>query len=285
MVGKILNNCRICIGFPIPAWKAKTSDWSIAKVTSWVKSAGGTVQQHFDGATATHLVVDEKQWQNKTRAVQSALEFNANESGRKIHIVSPNWLESCLEEQRKCREATYLWEKLDQVASSSKQRKRGKSGGDDEDSGENAGETRKAPQALLGEVFIESTEPFVEERDLRAYEAETAGEAKARKEREEAEARMKELERLEAEKKRKERAEMMRKTVKRGRGEIFNGEYLFLPIASTWQHLMRVSRDKADATSRELPRLAGRHRIRLRHHAHQSRHADEQQRTHQPHDL
>jgi hypothetical protein len=240
MVGKILNNCRICIGFPIPAWKAKTSDWSIAKVTSWVKSAGGTVQQHFDGATATHLVVDEKQWQNKTRAVQSALEFNASESGRKIHIVSPDWLETCLEEQRKIREATYLWEKLDQVASSSKQKKRGRSGGDDEDAGENAGETRKAPQALLGEVFLESTEPFVEERDLRAYEAELAGKAKARKEREEAEARMKKLERLEAEKKRRERAEMMRKTVKRGRGEVFNGEYLFQPSASTWPHLMSV---------------------------------------------
>ena len=130
--------------------------------------------------------------------VQAALDANAsNENGRKIHIVSPEWLETCLEEQKKCREGTYLWEKLDQVASGSKQKKRGKSGGDDMDAGENAGETRKAPQALLGEVFQESTEPFVEERDLRAYEAEIAGEAKARKEREEAEARIKELEKLE----------------------------------------------------------------------------------------
>jgi type II restriction/modification system DNA methylase subunit YeeA len=235
MVGKVLNNCRICIGFPIPAWKAKANDWSIAKVTSWVKTAGGTVQQNFDEATATHLVVDEKQWKNKTRTVQAALDANAsNENGRKIHIVSPEWLETCLEEQKKCREGTYLWEKLDQVASGSKQKKRGKSGGDDMDAGENAGETRKAPQALLGEVFQESTEPFVEERDLRAYEAEIAGEAKARKEREEAEARIKELEKLEAEKKRRERAEMMRKTVKRGRGDVFNGEYIFQPSACIW---------------------------------------------------
>jgi hypothetical protein len=221
MGGKVLKNCRIYIGFPIPAWKAKTNDWSNAKVTSWVETAGGAVQQEFNEVTATHLVVDGKQWQNKTRAVQTALE--ANESGRKIHIVSPDWLENCLNEQRKCREGTYLWEKLDQVASGEKRKKHGKSGGF-EDAGESAGEVRKAPQALLGEVFQESTEPFLAERDLRAYEAEIAGEVKARKEREEAEARIKELEKIEAEKKRKERAEMMRKTVKRGRGEVFNGE-------------------------------------------------------------
>jgi hypothetical protein len=234
-MGKALNGCRIYIGFPIPAWKAKTTDWSNAKVTSWVKNAGGSVQQQFDEHTATHLVVDEKQWQNKTRAVQTALQANESENGRKIHIVSPDWLENCLEEQRKCREGTYLWEKLDQVASSSKQKKRGNSGGDDENAGESAGETRsKAPQALLGEVFQESTEPFVAERDLRAWEAEIAGEEKARKEREEAEAKIKELEKIEAEKKRKERAEMMRKTVKRGRGEAFNGEYLLQPGEAIW---------------------------------------------------
>jgi hypothetical protein len=149
MGGKVLNGCRIYIGFPIPAWKAKTADWSNAKVTTWVKNAGGSVQQQFNEQTATHLVVDEKQWQNKTRAVQTALE--ANENGQKIHIVSPDWLENCLEEQRKCREGTYLWEKLDQVASSSKQKKRGKSGDDGENAGENAGVIRRpAPQALRG---------------------------------------------------------------------------------------------------------------------------------------
>jgi hypothetical protein len=233
MGGKVLNGCRIYIGFPIPAWKAKTADWSNAKVTTWVKNAGGSVQQQFNEQTATHLVVDEKQWQNKTRAVQTALD--ANENGQKIHIVSPDWLENCLEEQRKCREGTYLWEKLDQVASSSKQKKRGKSGDDGENAGEDAGEMRRpAPQALLGEVFQEATEPFVAERDLRAWEAEVAGEAKAKKEREEAEAKIKELEKLEAEKKRKERAEMMRKTVKRGKGEVFNGQYPFLPCGAIW---------------------------------------------------
>ena len=266
MGGKVLNGCRIYIGFPIPAWKAKSSDWSNAKVAGWVKTAGGTVQQQFNEVTATHLVVDEKQWQNKTRAVQTALE--ANENGHKIHIVSPDWLENCLEEQRKCREGTYLWQKLDQVASSSKQKKRGKSGGDDDEGAdEGAGGMRsKAPAALLGEVFQESTEPFVEERDLRAYEAEIAGEAKARKEREEAEARMKEMEKIEAEKKRKERSEMMRKTVKRGRGDVFNGEYLF-----------HTKESRANPSSRKLPRLAGRYRVRLRHHAHQGQHPDKQQ--------
>lgn len=235
MGGKLLNGCRICISLPIPAWKAKSSDWSNAKVTTWVKNAGGTVQQNVDEHTTTHLVVDEKQWQNKTKAVQDAIE--ANESGKKIHIVSPGWLEGCLEEQKKCREGTYLWEKLDRVASGSKQKKRGKSDGDD---GEEAEVVRKAPAALLGEVFQESTEPFVEERDLRAYEAVIAGETKARKEREEAEARMKELEKLEAEKKRRERAEMMRKTVKRGRGEVFNGEYLFQSSACICEHLISL---------------------------------------------
>jgi len=218
MGGKILTGCRIYIGFPIPAWKAKAADWSNAKVTGWVKNAGGTVQQQFNDATATHVVVDEKQWQNKTEVVQDALA--AIENGQKIHIVSPEWLEGCLEEQRKCREGTYLWEKLDQVASREKQKKRGRSGGE-----EGAGEdpVRRAPADMLGEVFQESTEHLIEERDRRAYEAGLEGERKARKEREEAEAQVKEAEKLEIEQKRRERAEMMRKTVKRGRGELFNG--------------------------------------------------------------
>ena len=227
MGGKVLNGCRICIGFPIPAWKAKTNDWNNAKLTGWVKNAGGTIQQQFNDVTATHVVVDEKQWQNKTKTVQDALA--ANENGRRIHIVSPGWLESCLEEQRKCREGTYAWEKLDRVASSEKQKKRRNSGGAE---GENAGRMRRAPQDMLGEVFQESTEPFVEERDRRALEAELAGERKAKKEREEAETRIKEAEKITAEQRRKERAEMMRKTAKRGRGEVFNGD--FYPLSPDW---------------------------------------------------
>lgn len=254
MGGKALNGCRIYIGFPIPTWKAKNSDWSSARVTVWVKNAGGTVQPQFNELTATHLVVDDKQWQNKTKAVQTALE--TNENGGKIHIVSPGWLECCLEEQRKCREGTYLWEKLDQAApGEKKKKKRGKSGVDEEgEVGDDAGGVRRAPQDMLGEVFQQSTEPFIEERDRRAYEAELAGELKAKREREEAEARVKKLERIAAEQKRKERADMMRKTVKKGRGEVFNGMSSIPDIRGIGGSL-RISR--TDTISRELPRLEG----------------------------
>lgn len=220
MGGKPLSGCRILAIFP-RTWASR--NWTKDKVEGWIKSAGGALQKDFDERNTTHLVVEEQAWKNKVRFVQLALE--ANENGGKVNIVSPEWLDTCLVEQRKCRERTYLWEKLEQEASGGKQKKRGKQSGEGEEGAEDGEGASKSHQAMLGEVLQEGTEVYVGDHDRRAWEAEQAGIAKAQKEAEEAEARRKEEEKKAAEQQRKARADIMKKSVKKGRGEVFNGKF------------------------------------------------------------
>lgn len=233
MGGKPLSNCRIHVAYPIPAWRTKErSNWTMEKVENWVKNAGGKVVPKFDEqANCTHVVVDEAKWKNKTMVVQQTLQ--ANENGQKIHIVSPEWLEDCLEQQKKGREKSFLWEVMDQTAEKEakkleKQNKKngGRSSGDEgAEESEGGRAVSTAPKALIGEVFNEATDPFLGERDRRVLEAEAAGEERARKEREEIEAKAKEEARKVELQKRKERSELMKKTVKRGRGDVFYGKW------------------------------------------------------------
>lgn len=229
-----------------------------------MKNAGGKVLPKFD-KTATHVVVDEAKWKNRVMVVQNALE-----SGKKMHIVSPNWLEECLNEQKKSRERSFLWEVLD-LAAEKEEKGRKKKGGSKHGAGEAEGEEEevgsRAPQAMIGEVFVEATEPFLDEHARRVLEAEAAGEEKARKEREEAEARIKEQERKFEMQKRKERQDLMKKTAKKGGGEVFNSK---LDCDDDYKQAILTP-----TLSRELPRLRRRHQLRLRCHAHQGRHLDQ----------
>jgi hypothetical protein len=218
MGGKILSNCRIFTIIP-RTWT--TNSWTRDKVEKWVKAAGGVLQKEYDEQSTTHLVVEEQAWKNKVRHVQLALE--ANENGGKVHIVSPDWLHTCLDEQRKCREGPYLWEKLEQE----KRKKGGKQSGEGEEAIDDGQGASKSHQAMLGEVLQEGTEDYLADHDRRALEAEIAGKKKAEQEREELEARRKEQERKAAEQQRKARAEIMKKSVKKGRGEVFNGKVGF----------------------------------------------------------
>jgi hypothetical protein len=224
MGGKILSNCRVFAIIP-RTWNTKS--WTREKVEKWVKAAGGVLQKEFDEHNTTHLVVEDQAWKNKVRCVQLALEANGN--GGKIHIVSPDWLHTCLDEQRKCREGSYLWEKLEQEAAGEKRKKRGKQSGE---GGEAEGVDGveggpKSYQAMLGEVLQEGTEHYLADHDRRALEAEIVGKEKAEQEREEEEARRKEREKKAAEQQRKARADIMKKSVKKGRGEVFNGKIRF----------------------------------------------------------
>jgi hypothetical protein len=219
MGGKILSNCRIFVIIP-RTWGTK--GWTREKVEKWVKTAGGILQKEYDEQTTTHLVVEEQAWKNKVRHVQIALE--ANENGGKVHIVSPEWLHTCLTEQKKCREKTYLWEKTEQEAAGEKSKNRGKQSGEGEEGVDIGDEGPKSHQAMLGEVLQEGTEDYLADHDRRALEAEIAGKKKAEQEREELEARRKEQEKKAAEQQRKARAEIMKKSVKKGRGEVFNGK-------------------------------------------------------------
>lgn len=217
MGGKPLNGCRILL---IAPRTYAHLNWPKDKVEAWVKNAGGALQKDFDEQTTTHVVAEEPAWKNQVRHVKLALE--ANENGAKVHIVTPDWLSACLSEQKKYRERPYLWEKLEQEAAGGKQKKRGAERGDGEEQEENDEVPRKTYQAMLGEVLQEGTEEYIVGHDRRKYEAKMAGIQKAEREREEAEARRKAEEKEVLEQQRKQRAAEMKKTAKRGRGEISN---------------------------------------------------------------
>jgi hypothetical protein len=193
------------------------------------------LQKDFDEHNTTHLVVEEQVWKNRVRAVQLALE--ANDNGRKVYIVSPEWLDCCLEEQRKLREKNFMWEKMDQQAAKEDRKKRGKQTGEGEHGGEGGNEDgvegARSHQAMLGEVLQEGTETYVGDHDRRVLEAEFADKQRIEKEREEIEARRKEQEKLAAEQQRKARSELMKKSVKGGNGEVFNGNVDSQPSVKT----------------------------------------------------
>jgi hypothetical protein len=216
---KIFSNCRICVICPRTLTAKK---WTKEQIEKWVKQAGGALHKEFDPQNTTHLVVEEQLWRNKTMAVQLALE--ANDNGSKVCIVTPQWLDDCLVAQRKHREKEYLWERIDHEAAGDQRKKRGKQAGEGEgeDGGEEAGGA-KSHQAMLGEVLQEGTEDYVADHDRRVFEAENAERQKAEKEREEIEARRKEQEKQATEEKRKAHRDLMKKSVKKGRGEDFNG--------------------------------------------------------------
>ena len=228
-MAKILNGCRICVIIP-RTWSSKK--WTKDQVEKWVKQAGGVLQKEFEENT-THLVVEEQLWKNKVMAVQLALE--AKENGRKVYIVNPQWLDDCLTVQRKFREKEFLWARIDQAAAGDKRKKRGKQAGEDEggDGGEEGLGGAKSHQAMLGEVLQEGTEDYVGDHERRVLEAENAERQQAAKEREEIEAKRKEQEKQAAEQQRKERSELMKKLVKRGRGEVFNGKVDVLKLFGT----------------------------------------------------
>jgi hypothetical protein len=219
-MARILNGCRICVFIP-RTWTAKK--WTKDQVEKWVKAAGAVMQKEFDPRNTTHLVVEEQAWKNKVSYVQSALE--ANDNGGKVYIVSPEWLDDCLTQQRKHREKAYSWERMDTEAANEKRKKRGKQTGEGE--GEEGDEDGiagpRSHPAMLGEVLQEGTEDYVGDHDRRVLEADIAEKQRAEKEHEEAEARRKEQEKLVAEQQRKARTELMRKSAKKGRGEEFNG--------------------------------------------------------------
>ncbi|KAM0719572.1 hypothetical protein Q7P37_003702 [Cladosporium fusiforme] len=190
-------------------------------MAGWVKNAGGTFQNQFDDETTTHLIVDEKVWKNKTSVVQAALAVNESEDSRKVFIVSPEWIEDCLSEWKKSRESTYLWEKLDPAAPTQSDRQKKKNGKKPGDEDDDLVAGPRGHVAMMGEVFQESTESYINDRDRRLLEDQIAGEKKAQKEAEDAEAARKAAKEAAVKQQSKERAAEMKKSVKRGRGEVF----------------------------------------------------------------
>ena len=220
-MAKIFNTCRICVIIPRTA---STKKWTKDQIEKWVKMAGGVLHKEFDPQTTTHLVVEEQLWKNRTMAVQLALE--ANDNGRKVYIVTPQWFDDCLVTQKKLKEKEFLWENIDQKAAGDQRKKRGKQAGEGEgeEGGEDGVSGPKSHQAMLGEVLQEGTEDYVGDHDRRVFEAENAERQKAEKELQEIEARRKEKEKQAVEEKRKAHAELMKKSAKKGRGEVFNGK-------------------------------------------------------------
>ena len=224
-MAKIFSSCRICVIIPRTA---STKKWNKDQIEKWVKQAGGTLDEGVDPHAASALAGGEQLWKNRTMAVQLALE--ANDNGRKVYIVTPQWFDDCLVTQKKLREKEFLWENIDQKAAGDQRKKHGKQAGEGEgeEGGEDGDSGPKSHQAMLGEVLQEGTEDYIGDHDRRVFEAENAERQKAEKEREEFEARRKEQEKLAIEEKRKARNDLMKKTAKRGRGEEFNGNDDFL---------------------------------------------------------
>jgi hypothetical protein len=219
-MAKTLSGCRICVIIPRTAAAKK---WTKEQIEKWVKQAGGMLHKEFDAQNTTHLVVEEQVWNNKTMAVQLALE--AKDNGRKVYIVTPQWLEDCLTGQRKCREKEFLWERIDQEAAGDQRKKRGKQAGEGEgeEGGEDGNGGAKSHQAMLGEVLQEGTEDYVGDHDRRVFEAETADRQRIEKEVQELEARRKEQEKQALKEQRKAHSDLMKKTAKGGRGDVFKG--------------------------------------------------------------
>jgi tRNA U38,U39,U40 pseudouridine synthase TruA len=220
IMAKTLSGCRICVISP-RTWSSKK--WTREQIEKWVKQAGGAFHKEFEKESTTHLVVEEQVWKNKTMAVQIALE--AIDNGRKVYIVTPQWLEDCLTTQKKLREREFLWERIDQEAAGDQRKKRGKQAGEGEgeDGGEDGEGGARSHQAMLGEVLQEGTEEYVGDHDRRVFEAENAQRQRAEKELQELEARRKEQEKQALKEQRKVHSDLMKKTAKGGRGDVFKG--------------------------------------------------------------
>lgn len=211
-----LKSASIFVVFPL---SSLGPNFTKDKVAGWLKAAGSNLQPAFDDDT-THVVCEEKAWRNEVMAVQRAKEKNAEKGNGKdgVKIVSPNWLDDTLREQRKFKEGAYLWEKLDKGGAGlgTMTGKSGETaGGDEEEQG-----PRSIP-GLMGEVFNEATESYLSERDRIRLEVEAETTERIRREREaEEKQRQEHLRRIEADKKRAEQVER-RRAARKGRNEVF----------------------------------------------------------------
>ena len=178
-------------------------------VTGWISGHGGSSQSQIDNRT-THVMASEKAWRRKDPLVAKALELNRDE-GRDIKIVSFDWLEDSVNNKTKKKEGPYLWEKLD---ASLQKRDAAQKRADKA----NEPKEQKSHVGMLKEVFDESTEKFVSDKERKRVDRQIEEEVRARK-------AIEEEEKKERAEERKKKAEVFGRGAKKARNEIFTGEY------------------------------------------------------------
>ena len=217
-----LRNCRIAIIWPIEQYAARS--WNRDNFEKWTKNAGGRLYPKFTDDT-THLVISEKVWKQQGQPVQQA--FEARERGRHIKIISPDWLQDCLESQLKRPEGPYSWEKLDKAAMQEAKKL--------EKETARIEKQMTGPQTtsgLMKEVFQQETERHVDPREKERMEREIEEQRRVQRQMAEEEAKKAMDEKKEAiERKKKEQAALFRKGAKKARNEIFSGESYALMLS------------------------------------------------------
>ena len=127
------------------------------KVGGWVRNLGGHLESRITEDT-THVVVSEKGWKNQVAFVKEALDLNEDED-RDVKIVSYDWLEDSANERTKKREDPFLWERLDKASLERWKKARREEGRDD------GGEEKMSHVGMIAEVFHESTDKFLDEKE------------------------------------------------------------------------------------------------------------------------
>lgn len=165
----------------------------------------------------------EKTWKAQPNAIKAALAANEKLNGspagssessgggkKAVKIVSPDWLEDAVEQQRKPKEGAYSWERSDRAAL-----ELGKKADKAAAKAEKEAMGPRSTQGLMAEVLQESTAQHISEAEKRQLEKEL------QRRREEAAREVREKE--EEKRREKEQAAVFRRGAKKARNEVFSG--------------------------------------------------------------
>lgn len=190
--------------------------WEFRKVKEWVDHAGGkiTFQPEVDEQT-THIVIGEKKWRQQDGFVMSVLDHK-QQTGQQIDIVNYDWLEKSLEKRSKKREGPYCWEKMD------KNMMRARHRSEKEQAKLDKANNPRTTSGLMKEVFTDSTDAFVDEKEKRRMERRMIEEEKLRKEAEDEKKQA--YQRQRDQMRVKEVAAVFRRGVQKSRNELLSGK-------------------------------------------------------------
>lgn len=205
-----LKKCHIVAVAPLK------EGWDARQVKAWVENAGGriTFQPKVNEQT-THVVVGEKKWRQQDDFVLNVLEYK-KETGQHIDVVDYAWLDESLIKKTKKRESSHSWEKNDKIIMEARRR------ADKEQAKLEKARNPRTTSGLMKEVFTDSTDAYVDEKEKRRVERRMIEEEKLRKEAEEE--KKKEAERIREQMRVKEVAAVFRRTVQKSRNELLSGE-------------------------------------------------------------
>ncbi|KAK3071538.1 hypothetical protein LTR53_008444 [Teratosphaeriaceae sp. CCFEE 6253] len=205
-----LKKTTITIIHPIDSFNPK---WTKDQLEKWITHAKGRCITKFTSNT-THVVCTERAWKQQFGEVRTAVA--ARKNGERVHIVSPEWLECTLREQKREREGAYSWEKNAPLGKGSRKKRKMVDTEDGEETEEIVVAGPKTHGGLLAEVFTEHTNQFVSEgeREVTREAIARVNELKKAKERAEEEERKEEA---------REQRAVFRKGAKEAKNKLFSG--------------------------------------------------------------